>query len=386
VPAYGIAGNWVGDGIVGGGVMDFAEDGTRTGRLLVRVLRRAPGEPLPPAEVAATPVVVDWRELQRWGLSADRLPPNAEVRFRTPSAWERYRLTILATLGVLLLQSGLLVALLLERRERRRTRAALRESEARAAEQRSELTHLGRVALVGELSAMLAHEMKQPLGAILANARAARHMLERDQINTAELREILEDIAADDRRAGAVIDHVRSLVKKGEPERELLSLNDVVREVLDLMRSELQHRGVIASIRLAEPAPMALADRVELQQVLVNLVINASDAMSERRRGERLLVISTASDGDARIEVQDQGTGIPNDTLRSIFDPFVTTKRDGLGLGLAICRTIITEHRGRMWAVNNPDRGATVIVSLPLAPAVPAPATEPPAAVPLRTS
>jgi C4-dicarboxylate-specific signal transduction histidine kinase len=238
---------------------------------------------------------------------------------------------------------------------------------------------------VGELSATLAHEMKQPLGAILANARVARHMLERDQINMAELREILEDIAADDRRAGAVIDHVRSLVKKEDPERELLSVNDVVREVMDLMRSELQHRGVIASIRLSEPAPMVLADRVELQQVLVNLVINASDAMSERRWGERLLVISTASDGDARIEVQDQGTGIPNDTLSSIFDPFVTTKRDGLGLGLAICRTIITEHHGRMWAVNNSDRGATVIVSLPLASAVPVPAAEPPAAVPLRT-
>jgi len=340
---------------------------------------------MPAAEVAATPLVVDWRELQRWGLSADRLPPNTEVLFRTPSAWERYRLTILATLGVLLLQSGLLVVLLLERRERRRTRAALREIEARAAEQRSELTHLGRVALVGELSATLAHEMKQPLGAILANARVARHMLERDQINMAELREILEDIAADDRRAGAVIDHVRSLVKKEDPERELLSVNDVVREVMDLMRSELQHRGVIASIRLSEPAPMVLADRVELQQVLVNLVINASDAMGERRRGERLLVISTAGDGDARIEVQDQGTGIPNDTLSSIFDPFVTTKRDGLGLGLAICRTIITEHHGRMWPVNNPDRGATMIVSLPLASAVPAPATEPTTAVPLRT-
>jgi signal transduction histidine kinase len=384
-PVYGIARNWVGNGVVGGGVMQFAEDGMRTGGLLVRVLRRAPGEPMPAAEVAATPLVVDWRELQRWGLSADRLPPDTEVLFRTPSAWERYRLTILAIFGVLLLQSGLLVALLLERRERRRTRAALREIEARAAEQRSELTHLGRVALVGELSATLAHEMKQPLGAILANARVARHMLERDQINMAELREILEDIAADDRRAGAVIDHVRSLVKKEDPERELLSVNDVVREVMDLMRSELQHRGVIASIRLSEPAPMVLADRVELQQVLVNLVINASDAMSERRWGERLLVISTASDGDARIEVQDQGTGIPNDTLSSIFDPFVTTKRDGLGLGLAICRTIITEHHGRMWAVNNSDRGATVIVSLPLASAVPAPAAEPPAAVPLRT-
>ena len=131
-PGYGIARNWVGNGVVGGGVMQFADDGTRTGRLLVRVLRRAPGEPMPPPEVAATPLVVDWRELQRWGLSENRLPPNTEVLFRTPSLWERYRTTVLAALGVLLLQSALILWLLLERRGRRRSQAALRDERARA--------------------------------------------------------------------------------------------------------------------------------------------------------------------------------------------------------------------------------------------------------------
>src|SRR6476646_10366325 len=123
-PVYGITRNWVGDGVVGGGVTHFANDGTRTGRLLVRVLRRAPGEPMPPAEVAATPLVVDWRQLQRWGLSQDRLPPETEVLFRTLTVWERYRLTILATLAVLLLQSALILWLLVERRRRRRMQAA----------------------------------------------------------------------------------------------------------------------------------------------------------------------------------------------------------------------------------------------------------------------
>ena len=140
-----------------GRVMHFADDGTRTGRLLVRVLRRAPGEPMPPPEVAATPLVVDWRQLQRWGLSEDRLPPETEVLFRTLSVWERYRTTIVATLAVLLLQSALILWLLVERRRRRRMQAALGESEAREVEQRRELAHLGRVALVGELSATLAH-------------------------------------------------------------------------------------------------------------------------------------------------------------------------------------------------------------------------------------
>ncbi len=366
VPVYGIARNWVGNGVVGGGVMDFAADGMRTGRLLVRVLRRAPGEPMPPPEVAAIPLVVDWRELQRWGLSENRLPPNTEVLFRTPSPWERYRTTVLATLGALLLQSGLILWLLLERRGRLRSQAALRESEARADEQRRELSHLGRVALVGELSAALAHEMKQPLAAIMTNAIVGQRLLQADGAATADLRAILEDIAADDRRATDVIDHVRGLVKKDGAKVQALSANTVVSEVLALVHSDLQRRGVVVSTRLCEPAPLVLADRVELQQVVLNLVLNACDAMSDSPPGERLLVVSTTTQGDARIEVRDRGSGIAPDTLAKLFEPFVTTKREGLGLGLAICRSIVSAYGGYISAVNNPERGATFTVSLPL--------------------
>jgi signal transduction histidine kinase len=365
-PVYGIARNWVGNGVVGGGVMDFAGDGTRTGRLLVRVLRRAPGEPMPPPEVAATPLVVDWRELQRWRLAENRLPPNTEVLFRTPSPWERYRTTVLATLGALLLQSGLILWLLLERRGRLRSQVALRESEARADEQRRELSHLGRVALVGELSAALAHEMKQPLAAIMANAIVGQRLLQADGAATPDLRAILEDIAADDRRATDVIDHVRSLVKKEGAKVQVLSVNPVVSEVLALVHPDLQRRGVVVSTRLCEPAPLVLADRVELQQVVLNLVVNACDAMNDTPPGERLLIVSTTKQGDARIEVRDRGSGIAPDVLVKIFEPFVTTKRDGLGLGLAICRSIVNAYGGSISAVNNPERGATFTVSLPL--------------------
>jgi signal transduction histidine kinase len=366
-PVYGIARNWVGNGVVGGGVMDFGDDGARTGRLLVRVLRRAEGEPLPPPEVAATRRVADWRELQRWGLPEDRLPPNTEVLFRTPSPWERYRMTVLVTLGALMLQSGLILWLLLERRGRLRTQAALRESETRADEQRRELSHLGRVALVGELSAALAHEMKQPLAAIMTNALVGQRLLQADGAATADLRGILEDIAADDRRATDVIDHVRGLVKKDDAKVQALSANTVVREVLALVQTDLRRRGVSVSTRLCEPAPLVLADRVELQQVVLNLVLNACDAMNDTPPGERLLVVSTTTQGDdARIEVRDQGSGIDPDVLARIFEPFVTTKREGLGLGLAICRSIVSASGGYMSAVNNPEGGATFTVSLPL--------------------
>ncbi len=358
-PVYGIARNWVGDGIVGGGVMQFADDGMRTGQLLVRVLGRRPGEPMPPAEVAATPVVVDWRELQRWGLSERRLPPNTEVLYRTASLWERYRTTLLAILGVLLLQSALIFWLLIERRWRHRTEATLRESE-------HELAHLGRVALVGELSTALAHEMKQPLAATMANVSVAQRLLQDDGAATAELRAVLSDIVADNRRARDVIDHVRDLVKKEGAKPQLLSTNAVVNQVLALVRSDLKRRSVVVSTRLCEPEPLVRADRVELQQVVLNLVLNACDAMRDTPPGERLVVVSTTVQGDARIEVRDRGRGISAELLETFCDQFVTTKRDGLGLGLAICRSIVTAYGGNISAANNPERGATFTVSLPL--------------------
>jgi len=183
-----------------------------------------------------------------------------------------------------------------------------------------------------------------------------------------ELRGILADIAADDLRAGAVVHRVRGLVKKGESEAQMLSANEVVGEVLELARADLQHRGIGLSTRLGSPAPRIFGDRVQLQQVLLNLVMNASDAMSDTPRGERLLVVSTAAEGGAaRIEVRDRGCGIAPDALAAVFEPFVTTKHDGLGLGLAICRSIAIAHGGNIRALNNPEGGATLVVALPLA-------------------
>ena len=180
------------------------------------------------------------------------------------------------------------------------------------------------------------------------------------------MRAILEDIAADDRRAGEVIDHVRSLVKKDGAKAQVLSMNPVVSEVLALMRMDLQRRGVVVSTRLCEPPPLVFADFVQLQQVVLNLVMNACDAMSDTPAGERLLVVSTTAQGDGHVEVRDAGSGIPPDALANIFEPFMTTKREGLGLGLAICRSIVTAHDGHISAANNAERGATFILSLPL--------------------
>jgi len=241
-----------------------------------------------------------------------------------------------------------------------------RRAEHEVTEQRRQLAHLGRVALLGELSGALAHELNQPLAAILANARAAQRMLNRDPLDVAELRNILEDIAADDRRAGSVIHRVRALLRKGDTEPQQVVANEVVIEVLELAHSDLIQRGVTATTRFASQLPSTAADRVQLQQVLLNLIVNACDAMTESPVAERRLSIETADEGSAvRISVSDTGTGITAVPVDAVFEPFITSKEHGLGLGLSICRSIVDAHGGRMWAENNSGCGATFHVLLP---------------------
>ena len=241
-----------------------------------------------------------------------------------------------------------------------------RRAEHEIVAQRRQLAHLGRVAVVGEMSGALAHELNQPLTAILANARAAQRMLLRDRVDVPELRAILDDIVADDLRAGSVIHRVRALIRKGDVGPQQVVANEIVSEVLELAHSDLIQREVRVTTRLAASLPAVPGDRVQLQQVVLNLIVNACDAMADNSPPERTLAISTSDEGAAvRISVSDRGTGISGESVETVFEPFVTSKEHGLGLGLAICRSIVNAHGGRMWAVNNPDRGATFHLLLP---------------------
>jgi PAS domain S-box-containing protein len=241
-----------------------------------------------------------------------------------------------------------------------------KHAELEVQEQRQALAHLTRVAILGELSATLAHELNQPLAAILNNAHAARRLLARPTVDLAELAEILEDIIADDRRAAEVIRRVRGLLKKGAVEFQVLDLGEIVRETLALAHSELLARHVRVNTRVARDAPAVRGDRVQLQQVILNLIVNACDAMTATEPAERTLTIAvTVAEGAAQVSVQDRGSGIPATMMDRLFEPFVSTKDLGLGLGLSICRSIITAHEGRLWAYNNPHGGATFCFALP---------------------
>ncbi len=241
-----------------------------------------------------------------------------------------------------------------------------RTAERAAARQRDDFAHLSRVAMLGELSGSLAHELNQPLTAILSNAQAAQRFLAQSPPRVDKLAEILADIVQSDHRAGAVIQRVRSLLRKEESQQHPLDVNEVVAESMRLMRSDLLNRQVEVRTHLADPLPAVSGDRNQLQQVLLNLVINGCDAMSGREADRSLLVRTHATDdGNVEVSVVDRGAGIPAENLEHIFEPFVTTKAAGMGLGLAICRSIVEAHGGRLWASNNADCGATLHCELP---------------------
>lgn len=242
------------------------------------------------------------------------------------------------------------------------------QAELEIARQRNQLAHLSRVSTLGELSGSIIHELSQPLTAILSNAKAAQLFLTRSQPDLNEVRDILADIETDDQRAVEVIRRLRLLLKQGEGKFEPLSVNEMIREVFMVLRSDLMDRGVIAKYELAPNLPVVRADRVGVQQVLINLVTNACDAMAGIPEEARRLTIHTelADRNYVLVSVSDNGPGIGQEKPDQIFEPFITTKTNGVGLGLSVCRTIITAHEGKLWANNNLDRGATLYFTLPL--------------------
>ena len=238
---------------------------------------------------------------------------------------------------------------------------------------RQEMAHVGRVSAMGELTASIAHELNQPLTAILNNARVAQRLLASEVVDVAQVREILNDIAADDKRAADVILRLRRLLQKGDLEYTVLDLNEVATEVARLVTSDAAIRDVPLRVEPAAAAPLVRGDRVQLQQVVLNLVLNGLDAM-RASAGDRSLIIRTFTDGRtvAGIAVRDAGTGIATSDMAHIFEALFTTKAEGLGMGLAISRTIIQAHGGRLTATNNDDGGgATFQFALPCAQAAP---------------
>jgi signal transduction histidine kinase len=365
-PTFSFLDVFFGDGLLGGSMQSVKEGSELAAAVALRVLggEKAGDITTPPTESALPKY--DWRQMQRWGIAKSNLPPGSTIYFREPTVWERYSWQIALITTVILLQAGLIAALL---REHRRRRVAEVQSRQRMAE----LAHVNRFSTAGELTASIAHEINQPLGSILTNAETAQAILKSQSPDIAELPDIVElkdivnDILQDDRRAAEVIRRMRSLLKKAPFELKNFDLNDVVRETIGFLSSLAVGRKFELTSVVTPNALPILGDRIQLQQVILNLVVNGIDAMRDTPSENRIISIRTSRvDNFAQLSVSDLGPGIPEDKLKEVFEPFFSSKAEGMGMGLSIARTIIEAHHGLIWAKNRDHGGATFRIRLPL--------------------
>ena len=342
---------YFGSAIVGGPLLSPADSSRMTAAVAIRVLsgQKAGDIKVPPIEFSAPRF--DWRQMQRWGISESSLPPGSEIRFRDPTAWDQYRVQILAVLAALFAQAALISWLIYEHRRRH-----LAEIQSRNA--MTELTYANRRAAAGELSASIAHEVSQPLAGITTRASAAIRWLAAETPDIDRVRAALTQIRDAGHRAADIITGVRAMFKKDASERLPIDINKVIQTVLAIVRIDLQRNGVELQTQIDEKALVVNGDKVQLQQVILNLAMNAIEAMGSVRPRVLKVASSQSKSEMVHVSIEDTGAGIDPSNRDRIFSPLFTTKERGMGMGLSICHSIIENHGGRIWVTPGVIRGS----------------------------
>ena len=336
---------------VGGPMLSVAEIGKQTAAISIRILGGEKAADIMPSPIGFAAPKYDWREMQHWGISESRLPSGSEILFREPTAWERYWLQILTICVALLGQTALIVCLIYEHRRRHQAELQSRNSMA-------ELTYMNRRAAAGELSASISHEINQPLMGITTLGSAALRWLSADPPNVDRARASLTQIVDAGHRASDIVTSVRAMFTRDAPKTGPIDINDLIRKVLAIVRVDLQKNGVDVQTQLDDQLPPIEGDKVQLQQVVLNLVMNAIEAMHSAH--PRVLKIQSGQigPGTIRVSIEDSGTGIDRTKVDDIFKPLFTTKARGMGMGLSICKSIIESHHGRILISPGTNRGS----------------------------
>jgi signal transduction histidine kinase len=360
VPLFNLFDSTLGYGSVGGRMAQLEAAAVKTGELALRVLSGESPGAIEPVVISENPAMFDWRELRRWGIAESALPPGSIVRFRESSQWERHFGWVAGTLALICLL--VLLVFVLGSNLVRRKRA-----EQEASLVRHELAHVARVSTVGQLGQSLAHEISQPLAAIRVNAEVAGKLLAEEPPDLREAQTALADIVADSKRAHEIIACIRTLVKNKPPRNARLDLNEVASAALQVVQAAAASEGVAIHLDLEADLPPVLGDSVQLQQAVLNLLFNAVDSVGENPHPPRLIRVKTAREPKGRLSlcVLDNGPGIAPEIAKRLFEPFFSSKPDGMGLGLSICRSIAEAHGGSLSVGDAPERGAAFCIHLP---------------------
>jgi signal transduction histidine kinase len=351
--------SYLNKGAVGGYIVQANPIGQQAGRLAVRILGGENASDIPVVKVPSQ-LIFEWPALQRWKISESALPPGSEIQFRVPSVWDQYRPQILAILAALFLQAALIFWLIYEHRRRHRAEVQARNSIA-------ELTHVNRVATAGELSAAIAHEVKQPLSAMVTMANAGLRWLSREKPEIGKAQDLLNKIAAAGHQASDIVTNIRALFGKETQEKVATDVNKLIRAVFALVYMDLRKHSIEVQVNLSEQVPQLIGNQVQLQQVILNLVMNAIESMASAAEPRVLSLKSEVTEHNSiLVSITDTGSGISVTNLGRIFKPMFTTKARGMGMGLSICKSIIESHNGRIWVSANAPRGSVFHFELPV--------------------
>ena len=358
-PIFSYDESFFGSAIVGGPLLLVADTSRLTAAVAIRVLsgQNAGDIKVPPVEFSAPRF--DWRQMQRWGISEKNLPPGSKILFRDPTAWEQYKTPILAIIAAFFAQASLIAWLIHEHQYRRRAERTARETF-------SELAQVNRMATAGELSATIAHEVRQPLAGMVSMAGAALRWLSTENPDIGRARDALNKVVVAGHHASDVITNVRAMFEKDTQEKTPTDVNKLIRTVLTLVDIDLRKHSIECQVTLSEQLPPAMANAVQLQQVVLNLVMNAIELMNTAE--PRVLSIKSEFTGQdsIRVAIEDTGSGIDPSNRDRIFKPLFTTKVRGMGMGLSICHSIMESHDGKIWVSAGASRGSIFQFELPV--------------------